>query len=51
MECEQNEFNLLLISSRMQFRYVTVIPNYQIFTTFSEDLLAISKLRFGPAFW
>jgi hypothetical protein len=45
------EFNLFLTSSWMQFRSVTVIPQYSNFAIFSKDLLKLSKLRFCPGFW
>jgi hypothetical protein len=45
------EFSLLLISSCSQFSYVSVVPRYLNFATYSKDLFAISMLRFCPTFW
>jgi hypothetical protein len=42
------EFNLLLISSWMQFE---VVPMYLTFARFSKDLLAVVRLWFSPVFW
>jgi hypothetical protein len=39
------EFNLLLISFWMQFWFVTVVPMYLKFATYSEDLLAVSSKK------
>jgi hypothetical protein len=44
------EFNLLVISSRAHFRFVTV-PKYLSFATFSKNLLAVFMLWFYSAFW
>jgi hypothetical protein len=41
-----SKFSVFLISSCMQFWYVTVIPKYLNFATFSYDLLAISMFWF-----
>jgi hypothetical protein len=38
-------FNLLLISRWMQFWFVVVVPKHLNFTSFSNDLLAVTKLR------
>jgi hypothetical protein len=45
------EFNLLLISSRIQFSFITVVPKDLNFATFSKDFLPVSKWWFCPAFW
>jgi hypothetical protein len=43
--------NGLLISSWTTILFVTVIPKYLNFATFSKGLLAIFMLWFCPAFW
>jgi hypothetical protein len=43
------DFNLLLISSWMKFRFVRVVPRYLNCSTLSKDLLSISMLWFCPA--
>jgi hypothetical protein len=45
------EFSLLLISSCMQFWFVSVVPRYLNFATLSKDLFAIFMLCLCPAFW
>jgi hypothetical protein len=49
------EFNLLLISSWMQFWFVTVVPKYLKFVIFSKDVLATFKndffLYYGDEKW
>jgi hypothetical protein len=44
------EFNLLLISSWMSFWFVSVVPKYLNYATFSSDSLVII-LWFCPEFW
>ena len=45
------EFNVLLISSCMQFRLVNVVPKQMNSATFSKDLIAVLTSQFCPAFW
>ena len=45
------EFNVLLISSCMQFRLVNVVPKQMNSATFSKDLIADLTSQFCPAFW
>jgi hypothetical protein len=45
------ELILLLISSWMTFWFVSVIPKYLNFATFSNDSLAILIFWFCPEFW
>jgi len=45
------EFNLLVMSSWMQFWFVAVVPKYLNFVTFMKDSLARVNLWFFPSFW
>jgi hypothetical protein len=52
VECSQEfcEFNLLLIPSWMLFSFISIIPKYLNFATFSEDLTLIYVLQFCPVY-
>ena len=45
------EFNVLLISSCMQFRLVNVVPKQMNFATFSKYLIALMTSQLCPVFW
>jgi hypothetical protein len=45
------EFGLLLISSWIKFWFITVVPKYMYYATFSKYLLANFISWFCPAFW
>jgi hypothetical protein len=45
------QFNIFLVCSWTQFLYVTIVPKYLNFVTFSKDLLSIIKLLFYPAYY
>jgi hypothetical protein len=45
------DFNLLLISSWMEFWFVRVVPKYLNCSTVSNDSLPICMLIFFSAFW
>jgi hypothetical protein len=38
------EFNLLLIYSSVQFWFVSVVPKYMAFVTFSDDFIACRRV-------
>jgi len=45
------EFNLLLISTRMEFWFLTLVTKYLNIATFSNYLSAVSKMWHCPTFW
>jgi hypothetical protein len=45
------ELNIILISSWMPFRFVSVVPKYLNFATFSNYSLAVLIFWFCPEFW
>jgi hypothetical protein len=45
------EFTLLLISSKIKFWFVTVVPKHTNCETLSSSLLVIFMCRYWPAFW
>ena len=45
------DFNLLLISSQIEFWFVKVVPKYLNYSTLSKDLLSVFILSLRPAFW
>jgi len=45
------DFNLLLISSWIEFWYVVAVPKYMNYPTISKESLSIMILWLRPAFW
>jgi hypothetical protein len=45
------ELNVRILPSRVKVLFVTVVPKYFDFATFSKYVLAVFMLCFSPAFW